>query len=174
MKNKSNLKFLTVIAVMLVSIMILTGCGTDNSNDDKKGEESKQESAFEEPIKNYVEGLQTSNLDTLVKAFPSFISDELKEQMDEEDLKEMIDEAKEEYGENLKLSYEINDKQEIAEEDLKEKQEDIKTLFDTDITITKGYTVETKLTTKGDKEEHTETSTFEVYEIDGSWYMLGL
>ncbi len=174
LKNKSKLKFFTVIAVMLVSIIALTGCGTNNKTEDNNKKNENEEASFETPIKNYYEGLQTANLDTLMKSLPSFIYDEAKEKMTEEVLNVMLEQAKEEYGENLKISYVIKNKKEIAEEDLKSEQNDIKTMFNSDITITKGYIVDVETKVKGDNKEDTNTNTLEVYEIDGNWYLLSL
>ena len=53
-------------------------------------------------------------------------------------------------------------------------EEDVLTNFNKEVKITKGYEVEIEVTTKGDDTEDTEKDAFNVYEIDGKWYILDL
>ena len=170
LKNNKILKIFTVLAVMIVSICMLTGCEKKESGKENKVEQE----AFEEPIKNLVEGLGEANSQKLLSAFPSFISDIMKDIFTDEQLKGVIDETKTEYGDNMKMTYSITNKEEISEEDLKTMQDDVKTTYNQEITITKGYSVEAKITTKGDNKEDVEDENFKVYEIDGKWYLLEL
>lgn len=173
--NKNILKLFAIFAVLLMSMYLLTGCEIGESKSKEKNENGEEiTSSYEEPIKNMIEGLTEANSSKFLKAFPSFISDYMGDIFTDEYLENTLETAEEEYGENIKMSYEITDKTEIEEEDLRKMEEDIKTNFDEDIKITKGYELGIKVTTKGDDAEDTEEDEFNVYEVDGKWYILDL
>ena len=142
---------------------------------DPKNEKS-EEVAYEQPVINFVEGLGEANSEKFLKAFPSFISDNeyMKNTFTNEYLQGVLKNAEENYGANIKMTCKITNKEDIAEENLKTMQEDVKTYYNKEITITKGYKLSAEITTKGDNEEDVDTEDFEVYEIDGNWYMLDL
>ena len=98
----------------------------------------------------------------------------MKNTFTNEYLQGVLKNAEENYGANIKMTCKITNKEDIAEENLKTMQEDVKTYYNKEITITKGYKLSAEITTKGDNEEDVDTEDFEVYEIDGNWYMLDL
>lgn len=170
-KNKSIFKCVAVLTVMIMSICMLTGCEMKIGG--KKDEEKKVES-YEEPVKNLVEGLGEANAEKFLSAFPSFISDYMKDIFSDEYLKETLKEAEEDYGANIKMSYEVTNKEDISEDDIKSMQEDMKSYYNQDVTISKGYKLDVEITTKGDDSEDKDTDSFDVFEIDGKWYILDL
>lgn len=173
LRKNCILKSITVLAVMVMSIGLLTGCEMKFGKD--KNEKS-EEVAYEQPVINFVEGLGEANSEKFLKAFPSFISDNeyMKNTFTNEYLQGVLKNAEENYGTNIKMTCKITNKEDIAEENLKTMQEDVKTYYNKEITITKGYKLSAEITTKGDNEEDVDTEDFEVYEIDGNWYMLDL
>lgn len=173
LRKNSILKSVTVLAVIVMSIGLLTGCEMKFGKDkDKKTEEV----SYEQPVINFVEGLGEANSEKFLKAFPSFISDNeyMKNTFTNEYLQGILKNAEENYGANIKMTCKITNKEDIAEENLKTMQEDVKTYYNTEITITKGYKLSAEITTKGDNKEDIDTEEFEVYEVDGNWYMLDL
>lgn len=169
LKKKNIFKIIVLLLIMVMSIGVLTGCG--NTEEEKEKEETVE--AYEEPIKNFVEGLEAANSEKFLKAFPEFLAEYMADSITDEDLKDMLADAEEEYGANIKMSYKVTDKTEISEEDLKEMQEEMATYYDEEVTVSKGYELEVEITTKGDDSEETETDTLEVYELDGKWCILG-
>ena len=147
-------------------MVLLSGC-----NLNKKDKNAEVE-AYEQPVKNVVEGLVEANSEKFLKAFPDYISDQMKTMFTEEYLKATVSKAEEEYGANIKMTYKVLDKNDISEEDLREMEEEVKESFGKEIRITKGYKLGVEITTKGDKAEDKEEDVFKVYEIDGKWYML--
>lgn len=174
LKNKSLLKVFAIFAVLLLSMYMLTGCETESSKKDKEKSNDSVSSSYEEPIKNMIEGLSEANSSKFLKAFPSFISDYMKDIFTDKYLETTLKTAEEEYGKNVKMTYKITDKTEIDSDELKEMEEAVKTNFDKEIKITKGYELGIEVTTKGDDEEDTETDEMNVYEIDGNWYILDI
>ena len=168
-KNKNIMKVIAVLAVMIMTSVILTGCELKKKNSDS---EKATTEAYEEPVKNFVEGLSEANSEKFLKAFPSFIADYAKDIFTDEYLEKTLDNAKETYGDNITMTYNIKGKTELSEEDLKSMVDATKTSFDKDITITKGYELDLEIHTKGDKDEDTEDETIDVYEVDGKWCLL--
>ena len=70
LKKICILKSVTVLAVIIMSIGLLTGCEMKFGNKDEK---NKTE-AYEEPVKNLIEGLAEANSEKFLNAFPPFIS----------------------------------------------------------------------------------------------------
>ncbi len=170
LKNKRMLKLIAVFAMLVMSMYMLTGCEIGKKNSDKEDNSS----SYEEPIKNLIEGLSEANSDKLLKAFPGFISDYMKDIFTDEYLESTLKKAEEDFGANVKMSYKITDKTDLEDEELRKMEEDIQTNFNKEVKITKGYEVEIEVTTKGDETEDTEKDAFNVYEIDGKWYILDL
>ena len=170
MKKICILKSVTVLAVIIMSIGLLTGCEMKFGNKDEK---NKTE-AYEEPVKNLIEGLAEANSEKFLNAFPPFISNNeyMKNTFTNEYLQGVLEKAQEDYGANITMSFKVTNKEEISEENIKNKEEDIKSYYNEEVTITKGYKLNTEITTKGDNEEDTDIGEFEVYEIEGKWYIL--
>jgi len=173
LKKKNIFKIIVLLLIMVMSIGVLTGCGNNENGKEKEKEKEQAVEAYEEPVKYFVEGLAESNSEKFLKAFPEFLADYMGETITDEALKEMLTEAEEEYGANIKMSYKVTDKTEIGEEDLKEMQEEMATYYDEEVKVSKGYELDVEITTKGDDSEETESDTLEVYEIDGKWCILG-
>lgn len=169
LKNKSILKIIAVLTIIVMSMFALTGCGKNDKEEEKK----KEETAYEEPVKNLVEGLSEANAEKFAKAFPPYLADQMKEIFTADYLQKSLEEAKEQYGENVSMTYTVTSKEEISEDDIKTKEEDIKSSFEKEVDITKGYKLNIEITTKGDDAEDKDTSSFDVYEMDGNWYILG-
>ena len=165
-ENKRKVKVVSILLIMIMTLGLLSGCGVNK--DEKKAETD----SYEQPVKNMIEGLSEANADKFLKAFPEYISEQMKLVFTEDYLKETVKKAEEEYGANLKMSYKITDKADIAEEDLREMEEEVKESFGKEIKISKGYKLGVEVTTKGDDTEDKEVDEFKVYEVDGKWYML--
>lgn len=159
MKKIAKLLFLS--CMLIVTVTILAGCG-------KKKQEATSVESYEEPIKNMIEGIQNTNVEKYMSAFPAFIDYKVTQS----ELDEMMNAYIEMYGQDIKVSYEIAGKEEISKEKLSEIQNNIKTYYNHECIVTKGYKLYVKKTVKGIKDEQTTSSIINVYEIDGSWYSI--
>lgn len=171
LKNKKLLKIIALLLILVLSIGMLTGCG---DTDKEKEEKEEKAAAYEEPVKNYIEGMEEANAEKFLKAFPEFITEYMKDIFTDEMLEEALVELEDEYGKNLEMNFEIKGKEEVSEDELTEQEEDIKTNYDEEVDITKGYELQIDLTIKGDDSEETDTDTLTVYEIDGKWCIIDL
>ena len=165
-KNKKYFKILTVLTVLVMSICMLTGCG--------KKENKEQTPDYEEPIKNFIEGMVEANSEKFLNAFPEFLSKYMKQSFTNEDLSEILEDAKEEYGEDLKMTYKVVDKKELSEEELKQMQEDLKENYGQESSVSAGYNLNVEINTKGSKKEETDKDEYTVYKIDEKWCMIEL
>lgn len=162
MNKSKKISKILLIGMMLITItVVLTGCGN-------KKEENKGIEPYEEPIKNMIEGMQNTNLEQYKKAFPDFID----YQVTQKDLDEMMNVYIEMYGQDIKISYEIKEKEEMPSSKLSEIQENIKIYFNHECNVSKGYKLQVNKTIKGIKDQQLTQTTINVYEIDGNWYLI--
>lgn len=162
MKNiKQMMKLIIIIGMLIILVISLTGCGN-------KSQEQIDNEAYEEPIKNMIEGIQNTDVEKYMNAFPEFLNLKIAQK----DLDELMNTYIELYGQGIQISYEITNKQEIPNEKLVEMQENIKKYFEHECTIKKGYKLEISQTVKGSKDQNISDKTIDVYEIDGKWYII--
>ena len=175
LKNKRSFKIIAIFAVLVMSMCMLTGCEIGKkSSSDKTSDKVETTGSYEEPVKNLVEGLAEANADKFLKAFPSYVSEYMEDIFTDEYLQSTLKEAESDYGANIKMSYKVTNKEDLSEEDMSQMEKEVKENFDKQIDITKGYMLDVEVTTKGDNSEDTETDIFNVYEVDGNWYILDL
>lgn len=122
---------------------------------------------WKKPIDNYFKGMEKGKVETYLKAYPEFM--DMDENIDEEYMEDMLDEFEDEYGEKIKISYEVTKKEKIEKDDLKDVQEYIKERYEEDVKVSKGYELKVKATIKGKDDEDTDSQKMYVYKIDGKW-----
>ena len=159
--KKSNV--VLIIMALIVMLFMMSGCGKD----DKKENESAQ-SDYKTPISNYFEGMEKANAETYKKAYVKFVADDMD--LDKDDMEDMIEAFEDEYGKNIKISYEIKDKEKIESDDLKVVEEYVEEKYDEKVEISDGYELDIKATIEGeDDSETTRKNTMYVYKVDGEW-----
>jgi len=165
MKLKKELRIVLVIMALIAMVMVMSGCG-EKDKDDKESKKSN----FETPISNYFNGMEKADLDTYKKAYPDFYNDSMD--IDEDDMENMHEKLEDEYGKDLKISYEITSNDDIKEEDIKNVQEYISLKYNEDVKVSEGKEVKIKATIKGSEDSDTDTARMYVYNIDGEWKIL--
>ena len=96
---------------------------------------------------------------------------EIIEELDDV-LKDDLDSLEDYCGDDVKISYKILDKEKIDKDDLKDIEEELEDDLDCKVKVSKGYEVTIKTTIKGDDEKKSNSSTINVYKIDGEWVLL--
>ena len=190
LNERKGRKILMILMILLMLIFVLTGCSNESKEEDDdeetpltsienrldysgKGSESKKDKSetsvtgYEECINNLFKGLENGNLKTYQKAFPDFYNK--FSEVDNDDMKEMYDSLKDEYGEDFKVTYKVTKEENVEKDDLNKIQKCIKKVFEEDINITDGKKIKVETVIKGSKKEDTESSTMYVYKIDGEW-----
>lgn len=173
-RNKRLLKILAVLILLVMCVCVFTGCENKSKVDSENKQSSQVSADCEQPIEYLVEGLKKADANMLLKAFPSFISDYMVNVFTDDYLKQSLSDAKEQYGDDLEISYKTISKVEIPENEIKDVEDRIKKSFNEVVDITKGYVLNVENITKGNKLEKTTENIYEVYEIEGNWYVLDL
>lgn len=181
LRNKRKFKFIAVLTVIAISAFMLTGCGKNesikeenNKNSDNNTYSNSVKNTYEEPIKNKVEGIAEANSSKFLSSYPSFIAEHIGQVITEDYLKSQLEEYKDKYGDNIKISYNVTNQEEISGNKLKDVQQKMKNTYDVDVNITKGYELSVEIKVKGDNSKKTDNNKYEVYEINGKWYLLSL
>lgn len=135
---------------------------------------------YKKPIDNMMKSIETGKGKYIYKAMPEFLVEYRYDDDDKDEIYDALDESMEyvvemledEYGDDIKLSYKVKDKEKIKKSDLKDLEEDIEDTYDEDVKVSKGYEVKIKLKIKGDDDEDEDTTTINVYKIDGDWCLM--
>ena len=125
---------------------------------------------WKKPIDNYFKGMEKGKADTMLKAYPEFM--DMDETIDDDYMDDSMDVLEDEYGEKIKISYEITKKEKISKGDLEDIAKYIDVKYEEDVKVSKGYELKVKVTIKGKDDEDTKSGKRYVYKIDGKWYLL--
>ena len=129
--------------------------------------------AYKSPINNYFNGMQKASSKTYLKAFPSFMRDDIEKDYDDDTMDEMMESFEKKYGDKVKISYKILDKTKLEKEDLNDVRDDLEDDYeDEKIKVTEGYEVCVKTTIKGSDEKDVDYTTLKVYKINGKWCII--
>ncbi len=166
------------VALIVVLVMVLGGGG------------------YEKAVDKYVAVMYEGEYSDIKDLAPDAYWEYMEEKYDDFDLEEGIEEMEEEYeerleryeedyGDNVKFSYEITEEDEIDEDDLKDIAKKLKERYDIDKDdVTEGYEVEFTVTIEGDDdsvdhdfeaydyEDDDRYSYYAAVKIDGSWYLI--
>ncbi|MDE6148471.1 MAG: zinc ribbon domain-containing protein [Ruminococcus sp.] len=137
---------------------------------------------YKSAIDNYFEGLEDANAKKFMNAMPECQIEYLEKSFEDYDeydsLKEYfeyllevaLDEVEDEYGDDISISYEIKDKEELSDKELKDIRKELRSNYDNnDVEVTKGYEVEISAEIKGDDDSDNMDMTLKVAKVDGDW-----
>ena len=127
---------------------------------------------YKKPLTNYFNGIQKAKSDTYLKAYADFQKEDMEDKYDDEKLEKMLETFEKEYGDKIKISYKVLDKEKMDKEELEDVKDDIEDEYDEDVKITAGYTVAVKITVKGSDDKESNYSSFDIYKINGKWCMV--
>lgn len=137
---------------------------------------------YKSAIDNYFEGFEDTNAKKFMKAMPEcqieYLEESLKDyskfdslaEYFEYCLEEALNKIEDEYGNDISISYEIKDKEELSEKELKDIRKRLENNYDNDdVKVTKGYEVQITAEIKGDDNSDEEDITVKVAKVDGDW-----
>lgn len=169
MKNTKK-KFALVLSLAMAVSMGMTACGDDDSKDDDDEDETPK---YEQPVESYLKAIQNGSGSEFKKSAGkdqvAHIEEYYSEDYFDEYAKQLKEEAEDQYGENLRITYKVKNKEKVDEEDLKHYERDYESDYDVDITMSEGYELETNVKMKGDDDSEEDDMTFIVVKIDGKW-----
>ncbi len=140
---------------------------------------------YKSAIDNYFEGFEDTNAKKFMKAMPECQIEYLEESLKDYSkfnslaeyfeylLEEALNKIEDEYGDDISISYEIKDKEELSEKELKDIRKRLENNYDNDdVKVTKGYEVEITAVIKGDDNSDEEDITVKVAKVDGDWCII--
>ena len=136
----------------------------------------------EKALDNYISVVCNGKVNKLEKLAPAeyweYLEDEndvsMKdvEELMEEGNKTLIRGLEDEYGDNIKVSYKILEKDDASSSDLDSMKDYIKSNYDIPKkSVTDAVELEVELTVRGDDDEETGESTFYAVKVDEDWYI---
>lgn len=168
-----KLRKLLCLVLSLVLVLSLAACGKSGGKKEKSGK--TPESVAEKYMKAALDADFEKIMDLVHK---DVINNGMEaEDMDEDDLQELIDEHNSDLDdvlaeleeEDVKLSYEVMEAEELSEDVLEGGKEYYQDEYDVEITDAKR--VEVEITIEADGDAETETLDIYVVKIGGSWYL---
>lgn len=133
---------------------------------------------YSKPVKYMVKGMQKGNYSVMLKAYPSFMRDEMEEQIlgysddAKEAMKKMHGILVAGYGKDFSISYKVMDKEKIDSSEVEDLEENINYRYDKDVDIEAAYELEVKLTIKGELNRNSTTTTITVFKMGSKWYTI--
>ena len=137
---------------------------------------------YKSAISNYFEGFEDADAEKFMKSMPKCQVEYLEKSLKDYDkydsfkeyfqyiIEEALDEAEDKYGDDISISYEINNKKDLSDKELRDIRKRLKSNYqDNDVDVTKGYEVEITVKIKGDDDSEKEDSTLKVAKVDGDW-----
>ncbi len=136
----------------------------------------------EKALDNYISVVCNGKVNKLEKLAPAEYWECLEDENDvsmkdaEEQMEELnktlIRGLEDEYGDNIKVSYKILEKDDASSSDLDEMKDYIKSNYDIPKkSVTDAVELEVELTVRGDDDEETTESTFYAVKVDEDWYI---
>lgn len=135
---------------------------------------------YKQPVDNMIKAIETGKGKYLYKTMHDFL---IEYRYDDEKKSEIIDDLddsleyvvemlEDEYGDDIKVSYKIKDKEKIDKDDLEDLEDSIKDTYDEKVKVSKGYELKIEMKIKGDDDKEKDTTKIKVYKIDGNWCLM--
>ena len=169
--NKTTLIALAVIAIVVILVVIIVLTLVVGGR-------------YKKPITNMFNGMEKADAAKYLKSVPQAQLDYLEETVVDESesydsveeyYQEIVDSTLEamedEYGSDIKLSYDVERKSELSDRQLRNIRDNIENYYDANVEVTKGFNVRVEVTIKGDDDEETEFANLIVAKVDGDWVM---
>lgn len=138
---------------------------------------------YTKPIDNLIDITFNGKFDNIEdmapEAYWAYVEDEYDVDLDdmiddaEDNYDELMEYYEEEYGSNIKVSYDVLDKKELSEKKVKKIASALKDQYDIDKdALTKVYELEVELEIKGSEDDDSSGTELIVAKIDGDWYLI--
>ena len=128
---------------------------------------------YKKPIDYMFTGMEKASSKTFLKAFPKVMQDDLEDKFDDDAMDTLKEKLEKQYGDKIKITYKILDKEKIDKDDLEDVQDSLEKKYDDakkgETKVTAGYKLTVKATIKGKDDKDTDSTTINVYKIGGKW-----
>lgn len=121
---------------------------------------------YEKPVSQFFNGFNKCDSSMIAKSLPKNAADEFEKQMSDENLESMISLLEIAYGKNIKISYEIEDKNELSKNEIKALEKS------SGLDIKDAYDLTVEIDFKGKKEEKETKSVITVAKVKGEGWKI--
>ena len=150
------------LLILLVAVAFITACGSSNSS-----------RSVENLLDNYIKGYTGADIELVKSIYPPFYLEHLKDSLNQDALDKALANAKEEYGDDFNITYNITKTTKLTDEELKEYNKEINDYFKIKDKATECYKYEGTKTFAGSKKEDTDSiSSMGYCKYDDSWYLV--
>ena len=165
-------KKIIINILVFVTLFTLVGCG---SSSDDKNNSNKNDRTVEELLDLYVKAYTTADIDAVMDLFPPFYVEYAKDSLTKKHLENSLKIAKDVYGDDFTIEYEITNKTKVTEEELESINEEMKNLYSAEENATECYKIDGTITFKGSNEEDPESlTTLDYCKYDDGWYLINV
>ncbi len=156
--------------ILLLLVTLTTACGSNSSS--KGGVDNKKERTVEELMDAYVIAYTKADVETAMKIFPQYYTNHYKEQLTKERFEENLAKAKNSYGDDFNITYEIKSKTKMTDDELDALNSSIAARFNTSEKATECYKLDGTITFTGSKFTDPDPISSAAYcKYNGEWYL---
>lgn len=157
-----------LIVALFIMVVFVTACGGSKLD-------NKKTRTVEDLLDGYVKSVTKADAEIAKKLFPSFYVEYAKNSLTKENLEKNLERAKESYGDDFNITYEITKTTKMTEEELKEVNDKMKEYYDAKEEASECYKYEGTITFKGSKfEDPDPISTMGYCNYGGEWYLVSI
>ncbi len=168
---KEPKKLIIGLVAILVVVALIVGITSIASN------------AYTKAIDNYIavtfEGKSKAIKNLAPKAYWEYLEDEEDETLDdmiedyEDNWDDTIDVLEDQFGDKIKVTYEIEDKDDLSKKKIEKINEALEDSYDfKENSVKKGYKLDVEMKIKGSEDDDKTDSELTVVKIGGSWYLI--
>lgn len=148
---------------LLVVLFTLTGCKLSVGR------------TYENLLEGYIKAYTEADLNEVHNVFPPFYVEYSKDQLTQEYLENQVKKLKTQYGDDVKITYELTDKKQLTEKELKSLNENMARIYNSKENASECYRYEGNLITKGSlKEYKSSLSSMGYCKYNNTWYLVAL
>ena len=156
--------------ILLLLVAFVTACGS--SSNSKSGVDNKKTRTIEDLMDAYVIAYTKADIDAAKKIFPKYYNERYKDQLTKERLEESLSKAKNSYGDDFNITYEIKSKTKMTDDELNAFNTSIATRFNTSEKASECYKLDGTITFTGSKFTDPDPLSSAAYcKYDGEWYL---
>lgn len=170
-QNPQTKKYLTIGGIIVGALILLFVLGTIVKSVTTPG--------YTKPIDYMVDGMESGKMNTLLKAFPDFMTKEMKKSLEyfTDDIDEYMQEyivasLESQYGKGFKVSYRIEDKEKLSSKAIRSLEDDIEYSYDKEVDIKEAYELEVEMIIKGKNDDDSDIAYLTVVKIGSKWYCM--
>ena len=164
-----------LILLVIVSVFLLTGCGSSKKENGNKKEKNNVEEkrTYKFLLDEYVLAYTKADLNAALDLFPTYYVEYAKNFLTQEYLDKSLKESKEKYGDDFNITYDTGKETKLTDEELEKVNTKMKNYFNTELQASECYKYDGSFTFKGSKSEKKDSlATMGYCKYNDTWYLV--